>query len=292
MSDDKKIDNKKVDINEKIECFVIMPISNQLGYEDNHFTLVYEDIIKPSIINNNMNPVRADETKNTNLIHLDILKKIIQTPIAICDMSSKNPNVFYELGMRQAFDMPTVLLIDEDTKVPFDISGLRYVTYKKDMSYRNVTKAIENLTSALKETFEKKDDKTEINSLIRLMELTTAKIETTNISKSEKIELMQELELREIKNSMKQIVDTQKSMMNQINHNSLNFEHYGKHSYTKNRKNNQDYNIGDVVYFDKKEFGEIIDTEEDSIVVKRTDGSPLRLFRSGELYKRLTTIIC
>ncbi|MFW3426180.1 hypothetical protein ACN9KI_04820 [Aliarcobacter butzleri] len=291
MSNDKKIDNKKVDINEKIECFVIMPISNQSGYEDNHFTLVYEDIIKPSITNNNMNPVRADETKNTNLIHLDILKKIIQTPIAICDMSSKNPNVFYELGMRQAFDMPTVLLIDEDTKVPFDISGLRYVTYKKDMSYRNVTKAIENLTSALKETFEKKDDKTEINSLIRLMELTTAKIETTNISKSEKIELMQELELREIKNSMKQIVDTQKSMMNQINHNSLNFEHYGKHFYTKNRKNNQDYNIGDVVYFDKKEFGEIIDTEEDSIVVKRTDGSPLRLFRSGELYKRLTTII-
>ncbi|MFW3371888.1 hypothetical protein ACN9J5_03670 [Aliarcobacter butzleri] len=287
MSDDKKIDNKKVDINEEIDCFVIMPISNQLGYEDNHFTLVYEDIIKPSIINNNMNPVRADETKNTNLIHLDILKKVIQTPIAICDMSSKNPNVFYELGMRQAFDMPTVLLIDEDTKVPFDISSLRYVTYNKDMSYRNVTKAIDDLTDALKETFAKKGDKTEINSLIRLMELTTAKIETTNISNSQKIELMQELELREIKNFMKQIVDTQRTMINRINHNSFNSD---KHSYIENRKNNQDYNIGDVVYFDKKEYGKVIDTEENTIIVRRTDGTVIRLSSMGELYKKLMVI--
>ena len=138
MSDSK---NEKI---ETIDCFVIMPISNQINYEDNHFTLVYEDIIKPSIIDNNMKPIRADETKNTNLIQLDILKKIIQSPIAICDMSSKNPNVFYELGMRQAFDLPTVLLIDDETKVPFDISGLRYVIYKKDMSYRNVKMAISN----------------------------------------------------------------------------------------------------------------------------------------------------
>ena len=72
MSDSK---NKKI---ESIDCFVIMPISNQINYEENHFTLVYEDVIKPSIIDNNMIPIRADETKNTNLIQLDILKNIIQ----------------------------------------------------------------------------------------------------------------------------------------------------------------------------------------------------------------------
>ena len=50
-----KINKKEVNVipeNDIIECFVIMPISNQIGYDENHFTLVYEDIIQPSIINN------------------------------------------------------------------------------------------------------------------------------------------------------------------------------------------------------------------------------------------------
>lgn len=288
MSDDKKIDNKKVDINEEIDCFVIMPISNQLGYEDNHFTLVYEDIIKPSIINNNMNPVRADETKNTNLIHLDILKKVIQTPIAICDMSSKNPNVFYELGMRQAFDMPTVLLIDEDTKVPFDISGLRYVTYKKDMSYRNVTKAIENLTNALKETFEKKDDKTEINSLIRLMELTTAKIETKNITKSEKVELLQELELREIRNSIKQIVDMQKSIITNINFDYRKDILSQNDSYINKKRVKSDLVLGKPVYSDGEELGILVGIGENYIVTRKDDGERMRISMDSPTYKNLS----
>ncbi len=56
-------------------CFVIMPISQQVGYEASHFDFVYEDIIKPSIEATGMVPIRADETINTNLIQLDILKK-------------------------------------------------------------------------------------------------------------------------------------------------------------------------------------------------------------------------
>ncbi|HDI3239231.1 TPA: hypothetical protein PMB69_003675 [Vibrio cholerae] len=164
-------------------CFVIMPISTQPGYEADHFSLVYEDIIKPSIEAASMVAIRADETVNTNLIQLDILRKVIESDIAICDMSSKNPNVFYELGVRQAFDKPTVLLIDDHTAAPFDVSSLRYVTYSKSMGYREVKTAVERLTRALIETYEKREDKSEINSLIRLMELTTpAQLNQTDIS--------------------------------------------------------------------------------------------------------------
>ena len=46
----------------------------------------------------------------------------------------------------------------------------------------------ENLYTGINYLLEKRDDKTEINSLIRLMEITTAKIETSTISRSEKIE--------------------------------------------------------------------------------------------------------
>jgi len=171
-------------------CFVIMPISNQLNYPDNHFTLVYEDIIRPAIEKAELTAVRADETVNTNLIQVDILKKVIESEIAICDMSAKNPNVFYELGLRQAFDLPTVLMVDDKTETPFDVSGLRYVTYKKDMKYRDVNSAIEELSLSLCQTYKKRADKSEINSLIRLLELTNpspAKLDQTNATFEEKI---------------------------------------------------------------------------------------------------------
>lgn len=200
-----------------VECFVIMPISNQNDYEDGHFTLVYEDIIKPAIQANDMKPIRADETKNTNLIQLDILRRIIETPIAICDMSSKNPNVFYELGMRQAFDMPTVLIKDDETTAPFDISGLRYITYNKNMKHREVQRAIEELTKCIKETYLKKDDKSEINSLIRLMELTTpASFNSMNIPEAEKIERLQELELKDIKSAITEMSRNQNQLLHEF----------------------------------------------------------------------------
>ncbi|EJF4094217.1 hypothetical protein DFX34_RS23030 [Vibrio parahaemolyticus] len=181
MTNKKKEDNE-IDSQVK-SCFVIMPISNQLGYEPGHFGLVYEDIIKPAIEAAGMQPVRADETVNTNLIQLDILRKVIESDIAICDMSAKNPNVFYELGVRQAFDKPTVLMIDDATAAPFDVSSLRYVDYKKDMGYRDVKSAIVKLTQTILETYDKKDDKSEINSLIRLMELTApAQLNQADIS--------------------------------------------------------------------------------------------------------------
>lgn len=217
MNKPKDSENTKVKNNED-KCFVIMPISSQDGYDDEHFQLVYEDIIKPSILAANLIPSRADETKNTNLIQLDILRSIIDSPIAICDMSAKNPNVFYELGMRQAFDMPTVLLKDETTIAPFDINGLRYVTYNKDMKHRNVVSAVESLTAALRDTYSKKDDKAEINSLIRLMELAApAKLGQVEMSEELRHEKINELHLKEIFSSIEQLSATQKAMFRYMN---------------------------------------------------------------------------
>ena len=190
---------------ESIECFVIMPISDQQGYEPNHFTLVYQDIIKPAMeiasesLEISITPDRADETKGSNLIQLSILQKVIKSPIAICDMSSKNPNVFYELGMRQAFDMPTVLLIDDKTTAPFDVNGLRYVKYSHNMKYREVNQAVQELAECLAETYRNRDDKSEINSLIRLMDLVQpAEVKTSELSEPERVLKRQELLTRKL----------------------------------------------------------------------------------------------
>jgi hypothetical protein len=201
-----------------IDCFIIMPISTQKGYEEGHFTLVYEDIVKPSVEAANMSPYRADETKNTNLIQLDILRRVIETPIAVCDMSSKNPNVFYELGMRQAFDMPTVLIKDNITEAPFDISGLRYVTYNKEMKHRDVLKVVSELTETIIETFKKKDDRSEVSSLIRLMELSNpAKLDKIDLSEEARYKKLNEIHLNEILDNLDKLNNSQAIIMERLN---------------------------------------------------------------------------
>lgn len=155
-------------------CFVIMPISDCEGYEQGHFLRVYEDVIKPAVEKSGYIPQRADETKNSNLIQLDILKKLIDAPIAICDLSTRNPNVLFELGIRQAFDKPVVLIQEKGTPAIFDISPLRYIEYDKRLGYREVLKSQSELSEAIIVTKEAEGDSNNINSIVRLLSISPA----------------------------------------------------------------------------------------------------------------------
>ena len=124
----------------KRTCFVIMPISDAEGYEKGHFSRVYEHLIKPACEQAGFDPVRADDTSKANMIIIDILQKILECDMAICDLSSRNPNVFYELGFRQAFNKKTILIKDIKTAMPFDISGIRTLTYNENLRIDEVKK--------------------------------------------------------------------------------------------------------------------------------------------------------
>ena len=137
---------------ENKNCFVIMPISDCEGYEKGHFSHVYNDIIKPAIDKTDYMAIRADEVKETNFIHLDILKKLIDAPIAVCDLSTRNPNVLFELGIRQAFDKPVVLIQEKGTPKIFDIAPLRYLEYSKDMKYHEVLESQKQLQESIEAT--------------------------------------------------------------------------------------------------------------------------------------------
>ncbi len=68
------------------KCFVMMPISDQGDYPPGHFGRVYRHLIKPACELAGVEPYRADDVKNTNIILIDILRKIVDYPIAICDL--------------------------------------------------------------------------------------------------------------------------------------------------------------------------------------------------------------
>lgn len=168
-------------------CFVIMPISTPDGYTDGHFKRVYEHIIKKACLNAGFTPLRADDVLNTNLIALDIIKNIISCDMAICDLSSKNPNVLYELGIRQAFNLPVTLIRDTITERVFDIQGFRDIEYDETLRIDNVENAINIISETLSNTFNSKGK--EINSLVSLLGIHAAQV-SSNIEISNETELI------------------------------------------------------------------------------------------------------
>jgi hypothetical protein len=165
-------DGKAAEVHEKSECFVIMPISDPAGYEVGHFQRVYEDLVVPACEAAGYRAIRADQIKQTNLIHLDVLQKIIDSPMALCDLSSRNPNVLFELGIRQAFDKPVVLVQEIGTEPIFDINPLRYTDYHKEMLYRQVIEDQQKITDALNATREDIGNTKSVNSIVKLLSLT------------------------------------------------------------------------------------------------------------------------
>ena len=161
---------------ENKNCFVLMPIADCDGYEKGHFAHVYDDIIKPAIDKTEYTAIRADEVKETNFIHLDILKKLIDAPIAVCDLSTRNPNVLFELGIRQAFDKPVVLIQEKGTPKIFDIAPLRYLEYSQEMKYHEVLESQKKLQEAIEATKAAEGDSGNINSIVKLMALSSPAI--------------------------------------------------------------------------------------------------------------------
>jgi len=151
----------------------MMPISDPEGYPTGHFARVFEDIFVPAIERAGFKPIRADQVRATNLIHLDVLQKLIDAPIALCDLSAHNPNVMFELGLRQAFDKPVVLVQESGTRQIFDIAPLRYAEYRRGRVYHEVLEDQKAIAEAITETVAAHNDNNiGVNSLVKILSLT------------------------------------------------------------------------------------------------------------------------
>lgn len=192
------------------ECFIIMPISNNTNYPDGHFDRVYKYLINPACELAGFKAIRADEVNNTNYIALDIIKRIINSDMAICDLSSQNPNVLYELGIRQAFNKPVTLIKDKVTKRIFDIQGFRDFEYDSNLRVDNIEREIESLSELIKNTYESQGS--EINSLTTLLSLSPAKLQ-----ENKEISAESELILNAISSMERRILSMEKASINSVN---------------------------------------------------------------------------
>lgn len=114
------------------KCFVIMPFGEKpdVGGRLLDFDKVYKYLIKPPIVAMGIECIRCDEIGKPGWVHSEMIGHIYEDDIAVVDITTLNPNVFYELGVRHALRASvTVLIRKKDTKLPFNIQGLRAIEY-------------------------------------------------------------------------------------------------------------------------------------------------------------------
>lgn len=208
-------------------CFVIMPIADHPDYESGHFDRVYNHLIKPACILAGYDPVRADDSKASNMIMLDVLRSIIDCDMAICDLSSRNANVFYELGLRQAFDRKTILIRDGKHDVPFDLLGFRYVNYSPSLRVDTVKKEVSDIAEMLSKTDNANIN--DANSIVSILKMKPAEIDTKNLNAEESL-------MFELLNRMKRL----EGSVNEINSSNSNSKDriYSSWSYLKQPQKN------------------------------------------------------
>lgn len=143
------------------KCFVVMPFGikprNDGTERSYNFDKVYRVIIQRAIKNVGMQPIRADETEGSRVVHADMFKDLRDRPVVLVDLSLLNPNVLYELGIRHVMSPTgTVLMANEETvkKLPFDIALSRTIAYRYDGEYLDwdeVERVIPQLQAAIEE---------------------------------------------------------------------------------------------------------------------------------------------
>jgi hypothetical protein len=134
----KQFRNAKIPI-EKNRCFVLMPFESR-------FDIIYGNI-KQALNENDYICNRADEIIGSKPIMNKVLNEILKSQYIIVDLTSSNPNVFYELGIAHTFkdSQNIILLKQKNEKIPFDITHLNHIMYE----FNNIKYLTSNLLQTL-----------------------------------------------------------------------------------------------------------------------------------------------
>lgn len=134
-------------------CFVIQP------FDRGSFDKRYEDTFKPAIIDAGLEPYRVDQDPGVTIPIEDIEQGIRESDICFAEISTDNPNVWFELGFAVAVPKDVVLVCSDEreSKFPFDVQHRNIISYKTESSSdfdalrRKITQRINALISKRKE---------------------------------------------------------------------------------------------------------------------------------------------
>ena len=131
-------------------CFVLMPFSNDYDLQN-----VYKNHVKLVIENKcGLRCERADDIYNISGVMQSIWEGINRARLIIADVTGRNPNVFYELGIAHTLGKPVIIITQSMDYVPFDLRHMRCIVYEyKPSLIEKLEKALERtITTVLSST--------------------------------------------------------------------------------------------------------------------------------------------
>jgi hypothetical protein len=112
------------------ECFFIAPIGEDASETRKRSDGVRDWVVKPAAeAAAGLKTVRADDVGEPGQITAQAVQHCLKAKAAVADLTSGNPNVYYELSVRHGAQLPVVLIAEEGTELPFDISQSRVIFF-------------------------------------------------------------------------------------------------------------------------------------------------------------------
>lgn len=112
---------------QKRECGLAIPTT---GDTQGYWAAV-QRMITDSLHGWSVRPLNASNSSNS--IQRTVLQRLQSDRVVIFDLSTNNPNVMYELGVRHALGKPAVLIANDKTALPFDAAATRYFVYPANL---------------------------------------------------------------------------------------------------------------------------------------------------------------
>jgi hypothetical protein len=140
--------------NSAVKCGIVMPISATSDCSETHWSDVMT-ILVDSLESAGFEANLVSNADEVTIIQKTIVNNLYYSPVVVCDVSEKNPNVMFELGMRLAFDKPTIIIKDDCTSFSFDTGVVEHLEYPRDLRFHKIVDFKQRLAEKVLATYEK-----------------------------------------------------------------------------------------------------------------------------------------
>jgi hypothetical protein len=109
-------------------CFVIMPFSTTTKqHTEEYWTKFFKEFIQPAFHKCGYHAFRSEDTPRN--ITKSIIQHLATNDLVLAVLTDNNPNVWYELGVRHSLRQGTIMMLEKDTKIPFDVHSYGIIRY-------------------------------------------------------------------------------------------------------------------------------------------------------------------
>lgn len=138
---------------ERIACGLVMPISSIDGLPSEHWSQV-RSFVAEVLAREGFEAQLVSNADDVSVIQRRIVRNLYDSPVVVVDVSGRNPNVMFELGLRLAFDKATVIIKDDQTPYSFDTSPIEHLEYPRTLRYPDMVAFGELLARKVRATYE------------------------------------------------------------------------------------------------------------------------------------------